>query len=144
MPTISDFKKLAFEPNETIFEEDQPADAVFLIVGGQVEIRTGLRDNSPQRLAVCKKGDVIGEMALIEDRPHTASAVALTRTTVLAMPRLEFMRRVKDMDPVMRGIVLTLVGRLRQMDLVVAHLRKMPGALKSPMVEAQWVDWQIK
>ena len=44
-----------------------------------------------------------------------ASAIAVEKTVVNAMSRRESRRRIEEMDPVMRGIMLLMVNRLREM-----------------------------
>ncbi|MCH7937392.1 MAG: cyclic nucleotide-binding domain-containing protein [Proteobacteria bacterium] len=79
-----------------------------------MEIRMGGED-SPKTLATRSRGDVIGELALFDNHPHMASAVAVEETVVTAMTKKEFQRRVEEMDPAMRGIVMLLVKRTREM-----------------------------
>lgn len=109
------FKPMSFDPNSVIFNEGDPADAAYLIRVGVIEIRIGNRGDTPQTLATLKDGDVFGEMALIEDRKHTATAVAVEKTDVVEIPRSEFNKRLEAMDPIMRGLIRVLVGRLRHM-----------------------------
>ena len=99
-----------------------------------MEIRKGIHGDYPLILATRVKGDIIGEMALFDDHPHMATAVAVERTEVLAISRRAFRRQVDHMDPAMKGIVILLVKRLRQMadDLM---LRKN---------EVNWANWRRK
>lgn len=109
------FKALTFDANSVIFDEGDPADAAYLIRNGVIDIRIGSRGDTPQTLATLKDGDVFGEMALIEDRKHMASAVAVKKTDVVEIPRAEFNKRLDAMDPIMRGMIRVLVARLRLM-----------------------------
>ncbi len=97
-----------------ILKEGEIGDTAFIIVEGKVAIRMG-REESPKTLAIRSCGDVIGELALFDDHPHMASAVAIEETVVTTMTKKEFQRRVEEMDPAMRGIVMLLVERTREM-----------------------------
>ena len=104
-----------FQANSVIFEEGDIGDAAYIIRSGEVEIRKGVRGNNPLRLAVLGKGDILGEMALFDDRPRMASAIALTNVEVIKMSKQEFLDKLSVLDPAMKGMVLTMVARVRSM-----------------------------
>ena len=114
MPSSSTANHLTYKPGSVIFEEGQSGDAVYLIVGGKVEIRIGSHGGNPRTFATCSKGEVIGEIALFDDQAHLGTAVAIENTTVVAMSREEFRKLVDAMPPVIRGIVLLMVKRFRE------------------------------
>ncbi len=108
-------KETRYAANSTIFDEGEKGDASYIIRSGKVEIRKGVQSANPQRLAELGKGDVVGEMALFDDRPRMASAIALTDVEVIQMPREDFLERLSTMDPAMKDMVLTMVTRVRKM-----------------------------
>ncbi len=120
----SGFKRVIFEVNSLIFDEGTQGDAAYLIIDGAVDLRKGVLSDHPQILARRGKGDVIGEMALFDDRPRSAAAVAVKRTQAVAISRQEFDRRIDEMDPVLSGIVMLLVKRLREATDELIVLRK--------------------
>lgn len=128
------FKRVIVEANSLIFDEGEPGDAVYLICSGLVEIRKGVRGSNPQVLATLGKGEVLGELALFDDRPRMAAAVALRKTELAAISRDEFHERMKTMDPMLRRIILVLVKRVRQM-ADEFMIRKS---------EVNWADWRRK
>jgi NTE family protein len=109
------FSRKTFEPNRTIFDEGDPADTVYILRSGAVEIRIGTRGDYPRTLTKVKVGDVFGELALLEKRSHEAAAFALEESEVLEVPRDEFIKRLNASDPVMKTVVNHLVSRLREM-----------------------------
>lgn len=114
-PKQRGFLEVEFTENTVIFEEGDPGDAAYLIVQGHVEIRKGMRTSNPQTLADLNHGDVFGEMALFDDRPRMAEAIARSPVKVIAIRREEFDRRLETVDPVMRSITRYLVKRVRNM-----------------------------
>ena len=106
---------ISFTANTTIFDEGDPGDAAYIIRSGRVEIRKGTHGSDPVKLAELGKGDVLGELALFDGRPRMASAVALTDVTAIRMSREDFLDRLSTMDTAMKGIVLTMVSRVRKM-----------------------------
>jgi CRP-like cAMP-binding protein len=109
------YKRRTFPANRTIFDEGEPADAVYVLSSGAVEIRVGTLSDHPRTLTVIKVGDVFGEMALLQGRRHQAAAIALEESEVLEVPRRDFLNRLNDADPVMRAVVNHLVSRLNDM-----------------------------
>ena len=108
-------KENRFAANSVIFDEGDKGDAAYIIRSGDVEIRKGVRSAIPLRLAVLGKGDMLGEMALFDDRPRMASAIALTDVEVIQMSKQEFLEKLSVLDPAMKGMVLTMVTRVRSM-----------------------------
>ncbi len=111
----SHFKSVTFDSDSVIFNEGSQCDNVFLISEGKVRIVKGESSTYPKVLGTLGKGEVIGEMALLDNHPHIATARAVKKTKLLTISRDEFTKRVNEMDPVMRGIVMMLVKRNRQM-----------------------------
>lgn len=75
-----------FVPGERIFEVDDPGEALYFIHNGHIDI-VG-RDN--QLVAALKEGSFFGEMALISDKPRTATARARTFCDIYALSKHSF------------------------------------------------------
>jgi CRP-like cAMP-binding protein len=110
------FKKQTVPANEYLIKEGQVSKYAYMILSGKIEIRMGAFGEFPQTLAVLGKGDVVGEMAVIDNTPHMASALAIEETEVNAISAGEFNRRIASMDPLMKGVLRILVKRIRDMD----------------------------
>jgi len=70
-------KSFTFEAGQVIFQRGDASDYMYGIVKGQVDIRLGDRV-----LETISDGSVFGEMALIDDEPRSATAVAKTECRV--------------------------------------------------------------
>ncbi len=110
-----DFRHLClikYRAGETIFQENDPPGPVYLVAEGEVEV---FRERAGKRIRICKIGEnaVFGEMSLIDGKPRSASAVALTDTKCYEMSAQDFEDRVQALDPFMRGIVRVLSECLR-------------------------------
>jgi CRP-like cAMP-binding protein len=103
-----------FEPNTEIITEGGTGLGLFIITDGQVEITKGEGD-SRVRLAVLENGDLLGEMALIDDQPRSASATALVPTSCLLVTRGSFQTLVKKDPEIAWCIVPTLADRIREL-----------------------------
>lgn len=109
------FERVCYSNGETIFQEKDCGDAAYLIVGGHVEVRKGLHSSNPQTLAKLGRGDVFGELAMFDDSPRMAEAIARSPVEVIRISRGEFLKRLNGIDPVMKAIVLYMVKRVRTM-----------------------------
>ena len=73
------FTLLNFPKDTVILKEGDLGDEAYVIVEGKVEIRLDQFGKNPKILATRTRGDVIGELALFDDKPHMASVVAILR-----------------------------------------------------------------
>jgi uncharacterized membrane protein len=73
--------------NEILFKAGDKGDALFVVVSGQVEL--SVRDTAGQKivLTVAERGDVFGELSLLDSGPRTATALALSPTTLVRLDR---------------------------------------------------------
>ena len=114
------FERQTFRKGDLLVREGEPGDTAYFIVLGEVEIRKGGTDT--KILATRTRGDVIGEMALFDDEPPMASAVATKKTFVDVIPRDVFQGRIDEMDPAMRQIMKLMVQRIRDLsDELLRH-----------------------
>lgn len=102
------------EPGDTVFSQGDPGDALFVILGGQIEIVEGER-----RIAVLGRGEMFGEMGMVSQAPRSATARALEAASLLAVNG-DIVR--KDMQPavaiqILLNIAATLSARLRAANL---------------------------
>ncbi len=101
-----------------VFKEGDPGDKVYLILDGAVRISRQVPGMGEEALAVLKAGDYFGEMALIDDFPRSADAIAheSCRLFVISKDRLAdllFVDRDLAYD-LLWNFVRTLAGRLRE------------------------------
>jgi len=94
-----------------IFCECQPGMELYIIQKGQVKI-TKIVDNNEVLLAVLKVGDMFGEMALLENKPRSASAIALEGTQLLAVNRQNFNQMVSTQPQLIARLTTTLADRI--------------------------------
>ncbi|MBO5137460.1 MAG: cyclic nucleotide-binding domain-containing protein [Spirochaetaceae bacterium] len=118
-------KAVYFEPTQElvrsypkgtmIFAECQSGQDMFIIQEGQVKI-TKVVDNNEVILAVLKKGDFFGEMALLEDKPRSASAIAFESCKLMVINRKNFDQMVSTQPQLVARLTTTLSDRLWAME----------------------------
>jgi len=79
----------AFARDAVIFKEGDPGDRCYVITNGDVRISKFIPNIGEEALAVLKAGDYFGEMALIDNYPRSAHAIANTDVAVLAINKTD-------------------------------------------------------
>ena len=113
-----------YELGEMIFEEGQPGAAIFLILHGKVSVEI-YREKYTANLAILEKGAFLGEMALLDETPRSASARALESTRALALYRNDLTRMIQS-DPetacqIYRALARIVGDRLRSTNELVQN-----------------------
>lgn len=106
-----------FKADQPLFHEGDPGDCLYIVVSGRVRIHKG-----SQELAVFQKGDTLGEMAIFDDLPRSASATALEETAVLKISQAKFFELMATRMEIMQAIIKTLSLRLRHATQQVTDL----------------------
>ena len=96
---------------EYIFRRGESAKVMYLIIEGEVDLMLG-----ETVVEVAKEGSFIGEMALIEDEPRSASARARGDCRVFPIDEARFQLLVKETPFFALQMMKTLARRLRIMD----------------------------
>jgi len=106
------FERIKLGANKVVFDEGDKADALYVIREGEVAIRVGTLTDHPRTVATLGKNEVIGELALIEGREHHASAITTQPTLLVRIHGAEFIRRLLELDPMMKLVVDNLIHKL--------------------------------
>ncbi len=101
-----------FYPKDTmVFSEGMPGSELYIIQKGSVKI-TKIVDNTEVLLAVLKAGDIFGEMALLENKPRSASAIAYEDAYLLAVNKANFERMVQAQPQIVTRLTQLLAERI--------------------------------
>ena len=103
----------AFDPLQDIFRQGHPGDVMYVVQDGCVDIRKESANGSV-KLTTLGKGELFGEIALVDQRPRSASAIAGPEgAKVLAIDSAHFVYLVSQ-QPAFALIVLeVMASRLR-------------------------------
>jgi CRP-like cAMP-binding protein len=109
-----------------LFHEGAPGTGLFFFVAGQVEILQQRRDRTPQRVGIVSAPSLLGEISLIMDGPHTATARALAHCELRFLPKEQFRRRIESNDPAAHrltlGIAVIIARRLLRVNETLLDL----------------------
>jgi len=103
-------ERKVFYAGQKIFSEGDSGDRAYLIQDGEVEIiKNGVS------LAVLSKGELFGEMALVDDQPRMATAKAQSDVSVVIISRDAFRDKLAKSDPFIRGLLNIFVRNIRNL-----------------------------
>jgi CRP/FNR family transcriptional regulator, cyclic AMP receptor protein len=96
---------------QVLTTEGQPGFEFFIVLEGEVEVRQGDRV-----IARRGPGEYVGEIALLDRRPRTATAVATTPVSVEVLSRREFMSLLAEAPELSEQILATMAQRLADLE----------------------------
>lgn len=119
MPSDPDFLNLfrhettivTLAPGEALFREGEPADCMYVVRSGTVRVSTGttvLEEFGP--------GTILGEMALIEESPRSATVTAVSDCEIAVVDRRRFLFLVQQTPSFALNVMKVLSHRLREMN----------------------------
>ncbi len=112
------FREKEFKAGSILFKEGQSGDSFMIIQSGRVEIvKRGSQVGTGVHLADRGPGEILGEMALIENSPRFADAVAREDVTVLTLSKDQFELLLRENPTVAFEIMGALSAKLRQSDI---------------------------
>lgn len=103
------------QPGEVLCWEGDRGDAMYLIRAGRMVVLKGDL-GSPTILGYRGSGELIGEMALLESQPRSATIIALDKARLLHLSRETFQEWLNSSPTVGMAIMATLSARLRTSD----------------------------
>lgn len=105
-----------YQAGDIIFREDDSGDEAFMILSGEVKISTISSDREIV-IASLGRGEIFGEMALVDDETRMATATATKLTELSVVPQEAFKKRLSKLaeeDRLISHMMEVLVQRLRQ------------------------------
>jgi CRP-like cAMP-binding protein len=107
-----------FEGSQHLFKEGDAGDAMYVVHAGKVRISKMVPGIGEEALAILEPGQYFGEMAVIDESPRSADAIAHIGCTVFAISR-EKLEQLMFTDKELAYVLLwtfvhTLSGRLRE------------------------------
>lgn len=111
-----------YERGDQVFAEGDPPDHFFTVVRGRVKVVKMTPAGKDVILEIFGPGDPLGGVAVYEERPFPASAVAIEDTVCLDLPRRELFRLLEEHPSLVRGLLVGLTRRLIELTSRLAEL----------------------
>ncbi|TGN20445.1 Crp/Fnr family transcriptional regulator [Leptospira idonii] len=100
-----------YKDSEMIFCEHEPGKELFILQQGKVKISKIVNQNEVM-LAVLQAGDIFGEMAILDNKPRSASAIASGDVELLAINKANFEGMVKAQPQLATRLITLLSERI--------------------------------
>jgi len=116
-------EKITVPGGTTIIDEDSLSEDMFVIVDGQLRVTKHGQDREIV-LATLGPGEVVGEIALLDNAPRTASVTTNSPSTLIRVPAEAFEALIED-SRVVRRMFRTVTSRLRGIEDTLRHEERM-------------------
>jgi CRP-like cAMP-binding protein len=113
-------KPVRLDANEVLFIAGDPGDGCYRIEDGLLKVTMVSRSGSERILAFLGQGAIVGELAMIDGRPRSASVVAVREAALSFLSRAAFDVFARKHPEVYQTLVALLASRLRETDIVIA------------------------
>lgn len=122
---------------QVIFQEGEPGDRLYVITSGKVTLGHKASDGRETLLAVLGPGEMFGELSLFDPGARTATAIALTDSTVLGLSRDALRPLLAHRPEVAEKLLQALAQRLRRTEDALADLifSDVPGRVAKALLE---------
>ena len=96
------------EPDETFIHEGELGDCMYIIVNGEVRVHSGDRT-----ILTLGSGKSVGELAVLDPEPRSASVTALTEAQLFRIHKDAFKEVMSDRPEIAIGVIRSLCQRVR-------------------------------
>ena len=114
--------KQRYKRGEVLVEQGQKSNALAILLTGRARVVSADSRGREVILATLGPGDYIGEMSIIDNEPHSATAQAEVQTDVLLLGRADFARCLAENASMSLVVMRGLVKRLRHADRKIESL----------------------
>jgi hypothetical protein len=101
-------KEVTYQEGQEIFAKGDAGDSMFIIYSGEIGIYDG-----PKQLALFDKGEIFGELALLDAEPRSASTVAESDVLLFRVDQEDFFELMEERDEILRNVLRILCQRIR-------------------------------
>jgi CRP/FNR family cyclic AMP-dependent transcriptional regulator len=118
---VSLVRRKAIRKGELLFRQGDEGTALYIILQGRIKISVSRRTDAVT-LAILGQGEFLGEMALLDELPRSADAMALEDSQLYALNRKDFLSFLKNNQNAVHAILSSLSLRLRKTDNLLAEM----------------------
>jgi CRP/FNR family transcriptional regulator, cyclic AMP receptor protein len=118
-------RKLNISKGHLLIQAGARADALYLILSGALRVYLSDSEGKEVVLAQLEAGEHVGEMALIDEQPRSASVVAASDAELCVLSKQAFNQVLQQHPELARLIMVELVQRLREADRKISSLALM-------------------
>lgn len=113
--------QVRFDPDETIFNEQDKGDALYVVETGSVRIWVLDEDVEPVTLKELSNGEFFGELAVLDRGPRSTNATAIGETTLHRLSSDDFQAFLMKHPDVAIDVICEIGARMRQTNMLVSQ-----------------------
>jgi CRP/FNR family cyclic AMP-dependent transcriptional regulator len=137
----SEAKVRVYETGEVIFHEGEPGITCHIVTRGKVRIYVIGEDGRELSVSIFGPGEIVGEMALFEDLPRSASVEAIEPTWTLELHQDVLLHGLAHSSTLARSLLRALSSRLRHMTEEAEGLASMTVADRLILRLQRLAEW---
>lgn len=110
------FERVLIAPQETLFNEGDGASHAYILDSGWISITRKDQDERELTLATLSRGAIFGELALLDDKPRSATAIANTHSELIRLDKKAFEVVLNMTSPLIHKLFGVFAERIRRTD----------------------------
>jgi CRP/FNR family transcriptional regulator len=122
---------------ETLFNEGEPGDRLYVVTQGKIKLGRTAVDGRENLLAVLGPGEMFGELSLFDPGARTATATAITASSLLGLGHDDLQPLLTQRPEVAARLLAALARRLRRTNEAMADLvfSDVPGRVAKALLD---------
>jgi CRP/FNR family cyclic AMP-dependent transcriptional regulator len=138
MNAANKIKPVRFSAGHILFRENDQSFHFYIIQEGEVEIFKTSDDGSKVPLAVVTQGASIGEFAMIDRLPRSATAVALTEVSAVEVSEAAYRQLLEDLPDWAVSVMKALVERIRHTNEIIRRAHTVDKNIKREIASVEY------
>ncbi|HZE39464.1 MAG TPA: Crp/Fnr family transcriptional regulator [Stackebrandtia sp.] len=132
-----ELEQVEIKKGDTIFTESEPGDSLYIVVSGKVKLGRRSADGRQNLLAVMGPADMIGELAIFDPGPRTATATALTDLKLARLGKSALRPWLTNRPEIAEQLLRVIARRLRRTNDALADLifTDVPGRVAKSLLQ---------
>ncbi|MEQ9349876.1 MAG: Crp/Fnr family transcriptional regulator [Alphaproteobacteria bacterium] len=118
-PLVAEARIRPFDNGAVVFERGDTGEAFYYILSGRIGIRTTSPDGKEIMLNILESDEMFGEIAVIDEQPRTAGAIAVTQSSLLEITRPSFLAFLNNNPGFCISLLRVLCGHVRRSSEVI-------------------------
>jgi CRP/FNR family transcriptional regulator, cyclic AMP receptor protein len=119
-------REVRLAPQEVLFEQGDPGDALFAVQSGRLEVSVLSEDGRRLVLDVMRRGAILGEIALFDPGPRTATITAVVESRLLRVTNRDMMAAIARSPDLATDMIRLAGQRMRAMNRQIAEQALLP------------------
>ena len=128
---FANVKPVHLEADQVLFVADDPGDGCYRIEKGLLKVSIVSGSGDERILAILGPGAIVGELAVLDGLPRSASVLALRDSELLFVSKAKFDQYAHNHPELYQHLLMLLASRLRDTNDIIAAESFLPTALPS-------------